>query len=1481
MNIINLIRYGKFRAGIKPGSMSNLRVLDVLFLLPFIKIISLIRHLNKLTIHQFRSKNIDFSYNLSRIAAEHNFLKMKQFSVFKTIVFTVLSLFMLSDNVYATHVVGGNLSYKRLDGNRYEVILTFRRDCELGADDAQFDNPASIGIFSADNGFLLTNLGFNGQLLLPFRADDTLNQTIMSDCGFEGQQVCVHETTYRGIVTLPFREGGYILAYQRCCRNASLTNVEDPLETGATYWVTINAKAQLERNNSPEFVRWPTLYVCANEDLMFQHNAFDSDGDSLVYRLYNPKNGGTAERPKPQPPARPPYFNIDYRPPFGLDNLMGGEPFRIDPNTGVFTGRPNAVGQYLIGVAVDEYRNGELIGTVYRDFQYNVRVCSDPPTADFGVGDYNCDGLEVNFENQSIAVTRLEWNFNYPSTDPIWQSNEENPVFTFPEEGFYDVQLVAIRLSDNCRDEIVKTVSVFNSPVNADFDVSLAACLPDGSVQVILEDKSSIGIPGLDFTEWNWTVRQNGNEWTYVGNPVLIDLEVAEFEVSLNVVAENGCFGNVSRIVPESEISFAPSFKITVNECDEDNQNFSITIEDTTPDLFPTFNIIARRWLVTIGGVTTEYFGTSINLDLPESAFVVELELEADNGCSGSTLRELKVEDFFPITNFNITVGDCSPDNQLNITLTAMLPDSIEFVSIVSVEWIINNVTYTTENVELLVSLDDTLNVMLMVQLSNNCIASISREVIVRDLLPSLDIEYQAEECPDEDSVSLTFYWSSNDADTLVNRDKNWVFTFNQQIIEASGDSVLITVPKDSLIHIRLEVELENNCIISIEKSFVPGPFANINFLTEEISVCALESVQFVVNPNPNFTYIWSPEEGLDLSDPSNPIATVNETTTYYVTVSDGVCEVTDSVTIFIINDLDITVTGDLFTCDGSATLTASGGIGSGIYEWSEDIDFSVILDIGETITISFTESEKIIYVRFNGGDCASMPQEVIISNEQIQLEFASPFEICPGDTIQLPVINLVPGHIIEITWEPHPYIIDGNNVLTPTIGIPEDATEGAVLYFSAINQFGCELADSIIISLTDRPTIDFTYALEDCEGTNVCFTIQGNYFGFPQWTFGDPTNPQAGSFEPNPCYEYPEAGSYIVTLSNATNICAFDAVSKEITINDESLVMFDDREIIVCRGDTVTLTVPEDVLIYDYSWCDTDGNEISKEPEIIIVANQSQLVILKVVDQNDCPFTDTIFLDVFDINFNIDMPDVYCLQQNAMLFVNIENGENYLYEWFPEECIVDGGNTPNPTIFVEMAKDLRLVVTDPDSGCSVEIPISIEPLDFIIELDADPGIEIRLGNQVTIFVVDSDPQWTYVWNTGDSGIEITVEPSETTTYIVTVTDENGCTTTAAITITVTTPTCEEDVFLPNAFSPNGDGVNDILYVRGVFIDDVELVIYNRWGEQVFSTTDINIGWDGTFKGKELAPDAYAYWLRARCGDGAEVVRRGNVSLLR
>jgi len=148
----------------------------------------------------------------------------------------------------------------------------------------------------------------------------------------------------------------------------------------------------------------------------------------------------------------------------------------------------------------------------------------------------------------------------------------------------------------------------------------------------------------------------------------------------------------------------------------------------------------------------------------------------------------------------------------------------------------------------------------------------------------------------------------------------------------------------------------------------------------------------------------------------------------------------------------------------------------------------------------------------------------------------------------------------------------------------------------------------------------------------------------------------------------------------------------------------------------------------------------------------------------------------------------------------------------------------------------------------------------------------------------------TYSW-TPATGLSCTncsnpiAKPFETTTYCVTVTDNNGCSASKCVTVTVEIPCpTNESVAIPNAFSPNNDGVNDEFCLQGwdACIEDFDIIIYNRWGEKVYESIDPNFCWDGKRLNIIMDSQVFVYHVKAKFKDVKEpVVKKGNISLLR
>lgn len=309
--------------------------------------------------------------------------------------------------LYATHIVGGDLSYECLGTGQYKVTLKVYRDCFFGQ--AAFDNPARITIYNGPNGNIPYDtlmVALDGVTNIPFVSDDP--------CLNPPNNVCVEEGLYEAIISLPTSVSGYHLSYQRCCRNNTITNIYNPGSAGATYTIFLSGEAQDVCNSSPVFDDFPPLVICNGEDINFNHGVTDANGDSVVYSFCAPFVGGSIVNPFPTGASPPPYTEVDFvSPPYSPASPMAGNPLiTIDSNTGLITGQPEALGQYVVGICVEEYRNGVLLSTTKRDFQFNVVDCISP-TVTGAATPPTCTGdgngfIELTVTN-SIPLFAYEW----------------------------------------------------------------------------------------------------------------------------------------------------------------------------------------------------------------------------------------------------------------------------------------------------------------------------------------------------------------------------------------------------------------------------------------------------------------------------------------------------------------------------------------------------------------------------------------------------------------------------------------------------------------------------------------------------------------------------------------------------------------------------------------------------------------------------------------------------------------------------------------------------------------------------------------------------------------------------------------------------------------------------------------------------------------------------------------------------------------
>jgi gliding motility-associated-like protein len=477
------------------------------------------------------------------------------------VLLAVLLSFVLSP-LYASHIVGGEMTYKCLGPvnattTQYQVTLDIYQDCLDGDPRAiSEDNPAFIAAYSTSGAFIQRNI-------VPSASGMFVPANFSNNCITKYPPTCLYKLTF--ITTFDLDNNiPYYIVYQRCCRNFSVMNIQNPGSVGATYFCSI-PKRDLSSlcNNSALFKNYPPQIICINNPLIYDHSAIDPDGDSLTYEFCQTYVGGSQGAPKPDPPSPPPFVPAQYSPGFFSTKPMSGNPIiKINPANGTIYGTPNSMGRFVVTVCCNEWRNQKLINTVKREFQFVVTDCSKAVVADipqyseeFNTYIVECKKFDVSFKNLSVGGIDYYWDFGVANLQND-TSNLFEPVYTYPDTGTYVVKLIVNRNS-TCSDSISRKVKVY--------PFFLAAFTNDGLPcpgEVIKFFDSSYG-SYYPANKWLWDFGDNTS--SSEKDPVHLYESGKNYDVSLIAENINGCRDTaLKKVFIENFLPFAGNDTVIV-----------------------------------------------------------------------------------------------------------------------------------------------------------------------------------------------------------------------------------------------------------------------------------------------------------------------------------------------------------------------------------------------------------------------------------------------------------------------------------------------------------------------------------------------------------------------------------------------------------------------------------------------------------------------------------------------------------------------------------------------------------------------------------------------------------------------------------------------------------------------------------------------------------------------------------------------------
>ncbi|MBI1836591.1 MAG: PKD domain-containing protein [Flavobacteriia bacterium] len=463
----------------------------------------------------------------------------------------IISLFIIQ-YANASHIVGGDIYYNYLGGNNYQINVTLYRDCFSSG--AAYDDPLHLSIYNASNVEITT-------LEVPFPGSTNVPIVFNNPCVTAPGGICVEKATYSVTVNLPPTPGGYTASYQRCCRGPNVSNLITPEDTGLTLTTHIpGSETGNIANSSPHFVNYPPIVICNNDQLVFNHYAIDPDGDNLVYSLVTPFAGASSVTPMPLVIPPPNYANVNWSGGYSGANPLGpGATISIDPVTGVLTAQPLLQGLFVVGIRVQEYRNGVLVGQTVRDFLFKVISCNIsmqaivPLQVDMDYFVSYCQGLTVTFDNNSYGATSYSWDFGVPGITNDVSTNFE-PTYTYPTPGTYNVTLIA-NPGWPCTDTTIQTMIV-NEELSVSFTSNDSLCIVGNNFNF---DGSVVG---TNNAAYNWDFGPHAN----ISNATTLDVNNVVFDTSGYItITLNSTIGTCATgytdsiyIFPFPNVAFSP-----------------------------------------------------------------------------------------------------------------------------------------------------------------------------------------------------------------------------------------------------------------------------------------------------------------------------------------------------------------------------------------------------------------------------------------------------------------------------------------------------------------------------------------------------------------------------------------------------------------------------------------------------------------------------------------------------------------------------------------------------------------------------------------------------------------------------------------------------------------------------------------------------------------------------------------------------------
>jgi gliding motility-associated-like protein len=1002
------------------------------------------------------------------------------------------------------------------------------------------------------------------------------------------------------------------------------------------------------------------------------------------------------------------------------------------------------------------------------------------------------------------------------------------------------------------------TIPVSDAGNNATLDCITSTLTLDGS-------NSSQGLN----ISYLW---EDGNN-TPIGTESTIQVTEADTYTLFVSDEENGCSSNSSvEISQEIDAPTADAGDNLILNCSET----SVTLDGSNSTSGPNIDVL---WTNEAGNPV----GNTIQVSTTLPGIYNLSVTNTLNGCISLSDAVVGIDTIAPniIPPQDIVLNCYSPTNTLGASIGLNNPDW-------TFEWENESGSSiaTSDTLDIIYEGIYTLNVT---NSTNSCNTIVSTQVTEDFSIPFTDAGPDSILTCETPEIIL----DGGNSDNGVNFLMEWQNSSNEVLNQAA--TVFVNEPDNYALFV---TDLSNGCIGVDEIMIAIDTLAPVvdsgpgDTLTCETTAVVLDGSNSTYEINAAFS--WT--DGSNTEIGSNLTQVVNLPGIYNLSITnlDNGCETSNNViisenTILPIAEAGSDIVLNCFSPSAILDATASSNGTSFTYEWQDEQN----LPLGDQTTLPVSSGQEYTLIITNTENgCTSSDQVMVTENFELPVSDAG-----PDITLDCQTVTSFLGG--PTTSAGANFIYQWNNSLGQNIGMEvnqliEDQGNFQLIVLDNIN--GCADTSSVEVSIDQEiPYVTGTVdELLTClqltatlNATGTSATPEMNY----NWSTISGGTIFSGADNLTPYVELP--GQYQLIATNTINHCADTLILGVIQdiVNPVANAGLDFE--LDCHDPVNTLNgnLSSPTGILEYNWSTTNGQFESPvhiaQPTISF---PGEYLLTVINTQNGCEDSDQVQISSnFITSIAIETEDPLCHDQNGSIVIPEVDGGNppFLYS-------IDGGeNFFQSNVFPNVSPGQYQVIILDSNDCTLEESSQIiAPAEVLVMLNTEPGILLGDSYQLqAITNLTTDQIDTIIWSPVESlscqnCLTPLATPLTTTEYNVQIIDVNGCAAEASQRIIVDR---RPNVFVPNAFSPNGDGNNDVFMIFSNFNSVYKVntfQIFNRWGETVFEVYDFPTntaayGWNGYYNGKLANPAVFVWYAEVEFIDGSVKLFKGNVTLMR